>query len=78
MEFKHEPIMLNECIENLKIKQNGVYVDGTLGGAGHSSEIVKRLSNEGVLIGIDRDTEALKASGKRLEAYTNACSKFRI
>ena len=71
MEFKHEPIMLNECIENLKIKQNGVYVDGTLGGAGHSSEIVKRLSNEGVLIGIDRDTEALKASSKRLEAYTN-------
>ena len=71
MEFKHEPIMLNECIENLKIKEDGVYVDGTLGGAGHSSEIVKRLSNEGVLIGIDRDTEALKASGKRLEAYTN-------
>ena len=71
MEFKHEPIMLNECIENLKIKQDGVYVDGTLGGAGHSSEIVKKLSNEGVLIGIDRDTEALRASSKRLEAYTN-------
>lgn len=71
MEFKHEPIMLNECIENLKIKENGIYVDGTLGGAGHSSEIVKRLSENGVLIGIDRDTEALAASSKRLEAYKN-------
>ena len=71
MEFKHEPIMLNECIEYLKIKENGIYVDGTLGGAGHSSEIVKRLGENGVLIGIDRDTEALKASSKRLEAYKN-------
>ena len=45
MEFKHEPVMLEECIENLKISPNGIYVDGTLGGAGHSSEIVKRLSS---------------------------------
>lgn len=71
MEFKHIPIMLNECIENLNIKPDGIYVDGTLGGAGHSSEIVKRLSTDGLLIGIDRDTEALEASKKRLSSYNN-------
>lgn len=71
MEFKHIPIMLNECMENLNIKPNGIYVDGTLGGAGHSSEIVKRLSTDGLLIGIDRDTEALEASKKRLSSYNN-------
>ena len=71
IEFKHEPIMLNECIENLKIKPSGVYVDGTIGGAGHSLEIVKRLSNGGVLIGIDRDQEALSASKKRLSEFEN-------
>ena len=70
MEFKHEPIMLNECIENLKIKKDGIYVDGTLGGAGHSSKIVERLGN-GILIGIDRDLDALAASGKRLESFKN-------
>jgi len=71
IEFKHEPIMLHECIENLDIKPNGIYVDGTIGGAGHSSEIVKRLSKEGRLIGIDRDKEALETSKKRLKDYTN-------
>ena len=45
MEFKHEPIMLNECLDNLNIKSDGIYVDGTLGGAGHSSKIVERLNN---------------------------------
>lgn len=71
MEFKHEPVMLKECIQALEIKQNGIYVDGTLGGAGHSSEIVKKLSSNGRLIGIDRDEEALKAASKRLEEYKN-------
>ena len=71
MEFKHEPIMLEECIENLNIKPNGIYVDGTLGGAGHSSKILEKLSAEGILIGIDRDKEALAASRKRLEKYKN-------
>ena len=71
MEFKHEPIMLEECIENLNIRPNGIYVDGTLGGAGHSSKIIENLSEEGLLIGIDRDKEALSASGKRLEKYKN-------
>ena len=71
MEFKHEPIMLNECLENLNIKADGIYVDGTLGGAGHSSKIVERLNENGRLIGIDRDQDALNASRKRLEKYSN-------
>ena len=55
MEFKHIPVLLNETIEGLNIKPNGIYVDGTIGGAGHSKEILKRLSKNGMLIGIDRD-----------------------
>ncbi|MGN1270059.1 MAG: 16S rRNA (cytosine(1402)-N(4))-methyltransferase RsmH [Clostridia bacterium] len=71
MEFKHEPVLLKECIQALEIKENGIYVDGTLGGAGHSEEIVKRLSNKGKLIGIDRDKEALNAASERLKKYNN-------
>lgn len=71
MEFKHEPVMLNECIQALMIKPDGIYVDGTLGGAGHSLEIVKRLSTKGRLIGIDKDTEALEAASRKLKDYQN-------
>lgn len=71
MEFKHEPVLLKECIEALNIKPDGIYVDGTLGGAGHSYEIVKKLLPKGLLIGIDRDTEALKAAKEKLKDYTN-------
>ena len=71
LEFKHEPVMLNECLEGLEIKPNGVYVDGTLGGAGHSKEIAKRLSADGRLIGIDRDEEALKAAKENLKEFQN-------
>lgn len=71
MEFKHEPVMLKECIEALNIVPDGIYVDGTLGGAGHSSEIVKLLSSKGKLIGIDKDQDALKAASERLKDYTN-------
>ena len=71
MEFKHTPIMLNECINGLKIKEDGIYVDGTLGGAGHSKEILKHLSSKGLLIGIDRDEEALKAAKENLKEYNN-------
>lgn len=71
MEFKHIPVMLNECIEGLNIKPDGIYVDGTLGGAGHSKEIAKRLSAKGMLIGIDRDEEALKAAKENLKDYSN-------
>ncbi len=71
MEFKHTPIMLKEVIENLNINPSGIYVDGTIGGAGHSEAIVSKLNKDGVLIGIDRDQDALKASHTRLEKYGN-------
>lgn len=71
MEFKHQPVMLQECIEGLKIKEEGIYVDGTLGGAGHSAEIAKKITNKGMLIGIDRDEEALKAAKEKLKDFTN-------
>ena len=69
-EFHHISVLLNECIEGLAIKPDGIYIDGTLGGAGHSSQIVKRLTT-GRLIGIDRDPVALKAAGERLDPYKN-------
>ncbi len=71
MEFKHKSVLLQECIQGLNIKEDGIYVDGTLGGAGHSSEILKRLSSKGKLIGIDRDEEALEAARQRLKKYKN-------
>ena len=67
-EFHHISVLLDECIDGLNIKPDGIYVDGTLGGAGHSSQIVKRLTT-GMLIGIDRDPVALKAAGERLAPY---------
>ena len=69
-EFHHVSVLLEECIEGLNIKPDGTYVDGTLGGAGHSSEIVKRLEN-GRHIGIDRDNVALKAAGERLAPWAD-------
>ena len=71
MEFKHIPVLLQECIDGLNIKENGIYVDGTLGGAGHSSKIVEKLSKSGTLIGIDRDTEALKSASEKLKDFKN-------
>ena len=67
-EFYHVSVLLDECIEGLNIKPDGIYVDGTLGGAGHSSQIAKRLTT-GRLIGIDRDPIALKAASERLAPY---------
>ena len=69
MEFKHKSVLLDETIDNLKIKPDGIYVDGTLGGGGHSLEVVKRLTDGGRLIGIDQDADAIAAATKRLEAY---------
>ena len=66
--FHHISVLLNECLDGLNIKPDGIYVDGTLGGAGHSSQIAKRLTT-GKLIGIDRDPVALKAAGERLKPY---------
>lgn len=71
MEFKHKPVMLEECIQGLQIKKDGIYVDGTLGGAGHSKEIAKKLEGTGMLIGIDRDEEALKAAKENLKKCNN-------
>ncbi len=71
MEFKHKPVMLMPCIEGLEIEKDGIYVDGTLGGAGHSIEIAKRLSPKGKLVGIDRDEEALQAAQEKLKDFSN-------
>lgn len=71
MEFAHIPVMLDECLEGLNIKADGIYVDGTVGGAGHSIEIVKRLSGNGRLICVDKDEDALKAAGERLAPYSD-------
>lgn len=71
IEFNHVSVLLNECIENLNIKPDGIYVDGTMGGAGHSLEIVKKLSEKGMLIGIDRDEEALAVAKERLKDFSN-------
>ncbi len=67
-EFHHVSVLLNECLDGLAIKPDGIYVDGTLGGAGHSCQIAKKLTT-GRLIGIDRDPVALAAAGERLEPY---------
>ncbi len=70
MEFSHKSVLLDECIEALAIQPNGIYLDGTLGGAGHSYEIARRLDG-GRLIGVDRDTVALEAAGKRLAEFSH-------
>jgi len=69
VEFKHIPVMHDECIKYLDIKPDGIYVDGTLGGAGHSSSIAAHLSQDGRLIGIDRDDNAIKAASERLREF---------
>ena len=69
MEFQHKSILLNECMEGLSIKADGIYVDGTLGGGGHSFHIAQRLSDKGRLIGIDQDEDAIEAATKRLAQF---------
>ena len=75
MEFRHVPVMLEECLDGLKLKSDGLYFDGTLGGAGHSSEILKRTSPSGRLIATDLDTEAIKNAEERLKEYNG---RFRL
>ncbi len=72
MKFDHKSVLLEETIEGLRIKPEGTYVDGTLGGGGHSYEILQRLNDQGRLIGIDQDGAAVAAAGKRLEGFKNA------
>ena len=69
MEFKHKSVLLEETIDNLNIKPDGIYVDGTLGGAGHSYQIAKRLTGGGRLIGIDQDADAIAAATERLKEF---------
>ena len=71
MEFNHVSVLLDECIENLNIKEDGVYVDCTMGGAGHSKEIVKRLSDKGLFIGFDQDKNAIATAKERLAKYSD-------
>ena len=77
MEFNHKSVLLQETIENLNIKPDGIYVDGTLGGAGHSYEIAKRLSDKGRLIGIDQDADAIAAATERLAEYKDRVTIIR-
>ncbi len=77
MEFKHTSVLLGETIDNLHIKPDGIYVDGTLGGGGHSYEIASRLSGGGRLIGIDQDGDAIEAAGKRLEPFADRITLIR-
>lgn len=71
MEFEHKPVLLKETIENLCVRPEGTYVDGTLGGGGHAYEVVKRLSPQGRFIGIDQDADAIRAAGQKLSEFGN-------
>jgi len=75
--FSHVPVLLHETIEALNIKSDGIYLDGTLGGGGHSFEIAKRLGDGGRLIGIDRDDEAIRAAGERLKGFSQLVTIIR-
>ncbi len=77
MEFEHYSVLLHECLDGLRIKSDGIYVDGTMGGAGHSAKIAERLSPEGRLICIDRDEDAIEAGSKRLEPYKDRVTVIR-
>lgn len=70
-EFKHYSVMLNETVDGLNVRENGIYVDGTLGGAGHASVVCGKLNGTGRFIGIDQDADAIKAAGERLSAFSN-------
>ncbi len=74
MNYSHVPVLLDDCLTGLNIKPDGIYADGTVGGGGHASEILKRLSEQGTLVGIDRDKDALEAAGKKLEGV---CAEIR-
>lgn len=77
MEFNHYSVLLNETIENLNIKPDGIYVDGTLGGGGHAYQVASRLSEKGRLIGIDQDADAIAAAGERLREFGDKITIIR-
>lgn len=77
MEFKHKSVLLEETIEQLNIKPEGIYVDGTVGGGGHALEVCKRLTGKGKFIGFDQDADAIQAAGERLRAYSDRVTIIR-
>ncbi len=77
MEFKHKSVLLEETIDSLMIKEDGTYLDGTLGGGGHAYEVCKRLGDKGRFIGIDQDADAIRAAGKRLEEFGDKVTIIR-
>ena len=77
MEFNHYSVLLNETLENLNIKPDGIYVDGTLGGGGHAYQVASRLSEKGRLIGIDQDADAIAAAGERLKEFGDKITIIR-
>ena len=77
MEFKHYSVLLDECIENLNIRPDGIYLDGTLGGAGHSFHIAEKLSDKGHLYGTDQDEDAIEAATKRLKPFEDKVTIIR-
>lgn len=77
MEFKHKSVLLEETIRNLKVKPDGIYVDGTLGGGGHAYEVCRQLSAKGSLIGIDQDEAAIEAAGERLQEFGDIVTIIR-
>ena len=77
MEFHHISVLLQETVDYLNIKPDGIYVDGTLGGGGHALEVLRRLSGKGRLVGIDQDADAIRASGERLKDYRDRVTIVR-
>ena len=77
MEFNHTSVLLTETIEQLHIRPDGIYVDGTLGGGGHAYEVLKRLTDGGRLIGIDQDADAIRAAGERLREFSDHLTIIR-
>ena len=77
MEFSHVSVLLEETIEQLHIRPDGIYVDGTLGGGGHAWEVCRRLSDKGRFIGIDQDADAIEAAGKRLAEFGDKVTIIR-
>ncbi len=76
MEYEHIPVLYREVLEGLAVREGGVYIDGTLGGGGHAKGICERLGERGILVGIDKDAEAIEAAGARLQG--TACRKFLV
>ena len=77
MEFSHVSVLLEETIDQLHIRPDGIYVDGTLGGGGHACEVCRRLSGKGRLIGIDQDADAIAAAGERLQEFKDRVTIVR-